>query len=157
MFNPVIKSAALAVAILLSSDCFAACPPKIVNGKTVAMSADECKAWIAMQPGPEQIARSAALSTAMQGIQIVSKSTPALNATYPVGLQEQVSMLSEQLSILSQGTFSDGATTLAWKDNGGAYHVFPTTESFSAFSKAFRAYVAGLERGHAPTNPVAIP
>jgi hypothetical protein len=134
-----------------------ACPPNVINGKTVAMSSDECTAWTAAQPTQAQLSSTAAMAAASQGIRIISASSSALNGTYPVTPQDQAAIQAQQVSILTQHTFLNGQTTLPFADISGAYHLFPSTVSFAAFATAYGAYVSQLQMGKAPSNPVTIP
>lgn len=135
----------------------ASCPPNVINGQVIPMSASECSAWTNAQPTTAQLATAAALAKAQQGIQIVSSATSTLNGTYPIDAQAQSFVQAQQVSILTQRTFTNGQTTMPWADTSGAVHLFPNTATFTAFAKAYGAYVIQLQLGKIPASPVTIP
>lgn len=91
------------------------------------------------------------------GLAITSTSTPTLNATYPCDSTTQSHVQAEVISILLNGAFVGGGTTLAWPDASGAVHQF-SLAAFKAFATAQAAFVAaGLaaQAGLSSTLPPA--
>jgi hypothetical protein len=90
--------------------------------------------------------RTAAAAALERGIALTSTSTPALNGTYPLGvdplLRQPVTglMTAEQVLIAVHGKFSNGQTTRAWHDGGGTPHEF-TTAQFSEFAAGAAQFV----------------
>ncbi|MDE2468202.1 MAG: hypothetical protein KGL35_05540 [Bradyrhizobium sp.] len=74
-------------------------------------------------------------------VTITSTSTPALNGSYGITAQDQAHVLSEVQSIMLNGTFADGSSTVAWPDASGVVHTFSVAE-FKAFATAIGAFVA---------------
>jgi len=94
---------------------------------------------------PAKIPASQSYAAALAaGCQIVSTSTPALNGTYALDPQPLSNVTSEQVYIATTGKFTNGQTTRAWADAGGAFHVFPSTAVFTAFAEAIAQYVDSL-------------
>ena len=96
------------------------------------------------------------------GLGIISTSTAALSATYPVNATAQAEISAEVTAILLNGTFADGAATVVWLDVTGAQHTF-TLAQFRTFASAVAGYVSGWTKfangivTTAPTQPVTIP
>ena len=128
-----------------------------------------------MQPGDraatsDEIAAAQALQPPdlNAGLAIISTATSALNATYVINPPQ---MMAEVLYIqvtTSEGAakFSNGQTTKAWPDIGGAFHTF-TTAQFITLAKACAQYVDAVLAQIAvvqasgtpiwPTQPMTIP
>lgn len=75
-------------------------------------------------------------------VAVTSTGTPALSASYGITEQDQAHVLSEVQSLMLNGTFADGSTTVAWPDASGVVHTFSVAE-FKAFATAMGAFVAG--------------
>lgn len=97
------------------------------------------------------------------GLSITSNSTPSLNAVYSASPNTITYVNSEVVSILLNGTFTGGSSTLQWADITGTLHTFPSTDSFKAFATVLGAFVNGaiqVEIGASttlPSNSVTIP
>lgn len=74
------------------------------------------------------------------GCQISSTSTPALNGTYAADPVSQQHIAAEIVSIMLNGTFTDGTTTIEWLDVSGATHAFTIAE-FKSFATAHAGFV----------------
>ncbi len=96
------------------------------------------------------------------GFQVTSTSTPAINGTYPCDATTQQQINAEITSLLLNGTFTDGTTSLVWSDKSGAEHIFEVTQ-FKAFATRLAAFVTGCvkaTKGRAtglPVQPATIP
>jgi hypothetical protein len=77
------------------------------------------------------------------GLAVTSTATAALNGTYAVDPTTQFNINSEVVSILTNGTFTNGQTTKPWPDASGAVHTFTTTQ-FKTFATAVSNYIDGL-------------
>jgi hypothetical protein len=123
------------------------------------------EAWVAdgntADPAPSPTLAQQALALLSAGCAIVSTGTPALDGTYPTDAASQQYVTSEVTSILLNGTFTDGATDLAWIDVSGTPHDF-TIPEFKALATALAAFVTGCVKcttGQAdalPAQPVTI-
>jgi hypothetical protein len=80
------------------------------------------------------------------GLTITSTSTPAIDGTYPATPNAVSYVQAEMLSILANGTFADGATTLQWADATGALHTFPSVAVFKLFATAIGTFVAAATK-----------
>ena len=100
---------------------------------------------------PPQISLAQQANAAMFGsVQLVSSSSPALEATYAIDAETQGDLQAEVLAYETNGQFLDGQTTIQWPDTGGALHTF-TAAQFKAFATAIGAYV-GLLKSIRRTN-----
>jgi hypothetical protein len=91
------------------------------------------------------------------GLIITSGSAAALNGTYPCDDVTQSEIQAEMISLLANGTFADGGTTIAWADTSGAAHTMTPTQ-FKAVATAIGAFVAGsvkVMKGQSATLPAA--
>jgi len=55
------------------------------------------------------------------------------------------------------GKFPAGQTALAWTDASGFVHQFQTITQWQAFATAMGDFVAAIDLGQSPTQPVTIP
>ena len=77
------------------------------------------------------------------GITITSSSNSTLNGTYDVSSSTQQHINAEVTSILLNGVFADGTSSVIWLDTSNASHTFNVVE-FKAFASAIASYVAAL-------------
>lgn len=90
-------------------------------------------------------------------VAITSMSTPALDGSYTISNQDQAHISAEVQSLMLNGTFADGSSTVAWPDASGAVHTFSVAE-FKAFATAIGAFVAACYKvlnGTSTTLPSA--
>jgi hypothetical protein len=119
-----------------------------------AVQGGELVPYIYPVPAPTLAQQATALLSA--GLTITSTSTPAIDGTYPATPTAVSYVNAEMLSILANGTFADGATTLQWADATGALHTFPSVAVFKLFATAIGAFVAAatkVEIGASTTLP----
>lgn len=120
------------------------------------------------QPGATQTCQAAAQAVMANraaylavvrpaSVQIVSTSTPALNASYPIDAISQQKVQAISLYIAVNSKFPAGQATQAWPDATGAMHQFQTTAQWQAFATAIGDFVAATDRGETPAQPMAIP
>lgn len=105
---------------------------------------------------PPTLAQQAAALLAT-GLAITSTATAALDATYPANMTAQAQINAEVTSILLNGTFADGTSTIEWLDVTGAAHAF-TVAQFKTLATAIGAFVSGCIKcmnGQATTPPSA--
>lgn len=74
------------------------------------------------------------------GCQVVSSGTPALSGTYPTDAASQAHINAEATSILLNGTFTDGTSSIVWLDVAGDPHTFSIAQ-FKTLATALAAYV----------------
>lgn len=77
------------------------------------------------------------------GLTISSTSTPAVNGTYAVDANTQVHMLSEIVSINTNGAFADGTTSIAWQNWAQTATAIFTVALFKELVTAVGAFVSG--------------
>jgi len=94
-------------------------------------------------PTPTNAQAAAALIA--QGVTITSTSTPTLNGVYACDPSAQANIDSTMISILANGVFVNGGTTLAWLDLSGSPHVFPSVTEFKGFATAIGEIVAQVD------------
>lgn len=101
-------------------------------------------------------------STALAGgCQIASTSTPSLNATYACTPSAIMNIQAEMISILVNGTFTNGNGSISWPDVTGTPRTF-TVAQFKAFATAMGGFVGTLSpiasgmTGTLPTLPLTI-
>lgn len=108
-------------------------------------------------PPPEPTLPQQAAALLGTGLAITSTATPALNATYPATPAVQQQVIAEVTSILLNGTFADGTSTIEWPDVTGVGHAF-TVAQFKALASAIAAFVSGCVKclnGQSTTLPSA--
>lgn len=104
---------------------------------------------------PTLAEQAAALLAA--GLTISSTSTPALDGTYATDSVSQQHIQAEIIAILTNNTFAEGTSSIAWLDAAGASHTF-TVAQFKAFATAVAAFVSGClwcMNGQSTTLPSA--
>jgi len=90
-------------------------------------------------------------------MQLVSTSTPALNASYPIDATSQQRVQAISLYVTVNNKFPAGQTMQAWPDVTGTMHLFSTTAQWQAFATAMGDFVAAVDLGLTPSQPVNIP
>lgn len=121
-----------------------------------AVSAGALVSYTPPTPAPTLAQQAAAMLSA--GLTITSTSTPALNGAYACDMTAQNHIQAEMISILVNGVFADGETTLVWPDVAGVTHTFPTVAAFKAFATSVAAFVAACAKvvnGTLATLPAA--
>lgn len=89
-------------------------------------------------------------------IQIVSTSTPALNGTYPLALEQNLGEVAEY--VMAKSAFPDGLSSMPVPDVTGAIHVFSSASQFMAFVEAMADLQTALDTGQAiSAQPQTIP
>jgi hypothetical protein len=142
------------------------CAQPVTSDKPGYTTIDSSDArWIAFQA--LLAAQQSFAAAVLAGVVITSTATPALNGTYPCDRSTQQDIVSEQVFIASESTFTNGGTTIAWPDITGTFHSFPSTTEFTAFAKAIGQYVQALKAALAtaqaggayvaPSNAFTIP
>jgi len=90
-------------------------------------------------------------------VAITSTGTPALDGSYAITAADQLHIQAEVQSIMLNGAFADGSSTVAWPDTSGAVHTFDVTQ-FKAFATAVGSFVAACYKvlnGSSTTLPSA--
>ena len=95
--------------------------------------------WPPPPPAPTLAQQAAALLTGT--VAITSTATPTLSGDYTVTQADQNHLMAEIQSIMLNGTFADGASTVYWPDNTGVLHTFTIAE-FKTFGMALGSFVA---------------
>lgn len=90
------------------------------------------------------------------GLALTSTGTPALNGTYGADAATIAYVNSEMTSLLKNGVFADGSTSVYWPDAGGALHVFNVAQ-FEGFAAALAAFVAGARKCIIGVSGAALP
>jgi hypothetical protein len=133
-------------------------PPQVGWGATQAGGV-----WTFTAPpaAPAPTLTQQATALLATGCAIVSTATPALNATYACDAESRADILSEMVSILAVGAFTNGSASLAWPDVTGAQHTF-TVAQFKALATSLGGFVGTLKplaagaTGALPAQPVTI-
>ena len=86
-----------------------------------------------------------AMNALYNGVTITSLSTPAINATYACDSQTTGDINAEITSIMLNGVFADGLSTIQWPDAVGGLHTFSITQ-FKTFATALAAFVSGIRK-----------
>jgi hypothetical protein len=128
--------------------------PAVVSGVNTALTAQI--ATLQAQIASLEAGGAAPAPTPAPTMQLVSTSTPALNGAYAVDSATQQRAAAVSLYIQVNGKFPAAQTALSWPDASGAPHVFPTTAEFQAFATALADFVAALDLGQTPAQPVTI-
>jgi hypothetical protein len=113
--------------------------------------------FVAANPPPAPTLAQQAAALLFGGCHVTSTGTPALSATYPCDPTAQQQINAEITSILLNGTFADGETTIGWLDATGASHTFSIAE-FKALATEIAAFVSGCIKvinGQSTTLPSA--
>jgi hypothetical protein len=104
-------------------------------------------------PAPSIAQQAVALQAG--GLAVSSSSDSALDATYPCDSLAQQHVSAEVVSLLLNGTFTDGATTISWLDVEGNAHEL-SIDQFKALATAIAVFVTGCARcasGQSTTLP----
>jgi hypothetical protein len=110
------------------------------GGAVVSISATDARV-VAFQAA--QAAQASYNSAIAAGLAVTSTATPALSATYGIDAGAQFNITAETVSILTNGTFTNGQSTRNWADVSGAFHTF-TVAQFKTFATAIAGYVDEL-------------
>lgn len=80
-------------------------------------------------------------------VTVTSASTPSLNGTYTITATDQAHLQAEISSIMLNGTFADGTSTVEWPDtaNPPVNHAFNVTQ-FKTFAIAIGSFVAACAK-----------
>ena len=92
----------------------------------------------------QQLAQQAAALIA-GGLAVTSTATAALSGTYAADTTTISYVNSELNSILLNGTFADGTSTVEWPDSSGTLHAFDVAQ-FKTLAAALGAFVAGIRK-----------
>ena len=92
-------------------------------------------------PATPTLAQQAAALLAT-GLAITSTATAALDATYSASATAQAQINAEVTSILLNGTFADGTSTIDWLDVSGVSHTF-TIAQFKLLATKIAIFVSG--------------
>jgi hypothetical protein len=90
-------------------------------------------------------------------MQVASTAEPALNGTYAIDPASQQKVQAISLYIAVNGKFPGGQSQQAWKDAAGIVHVFTSTAEWQALATAMADFVAAIDLGQTPSQPVTIP
>ena len=74
-------------------------------------------------------------------VAVKSTSTSALDGSYTITAQDQQHLNVEVVSLMLNGTFTDGTPSVAWPDAKGVVHTFDAAQ-FKAFATAIGSFVA---------------
>lgn len=80
-----------------------------------------------------------------------------MNGAYAIDPTSQQKAQAISLYIAVNGKFPAGQSAQAWPDASGAVHSFPTIAEWQAFATAMGDFVAAIDLGQTPAQPVAIP
>lgn len=126
-------------------------PPTGMTYASIADSDPRYTAWQAFEAGAVAM-RNALLN----GLQIVSTSTPALNGTYAIDAATQQNISAVASGIASRNRVPGGGSTFNYFDMAGAPHAFSAT-NFLNFAAAAEDYIYALSQGTIGPQPVTIP
>jgi hypothetical protein len=98
------------------------------------------------------------------GLTVTSTSTPVVNGTYGIRAQDQQTINAVETFVLKNNAFpGSSGTSLAYQDQSGTFHVFPSLTVWSEFANAVANYIADLKMYAAgapgsslPSNSVTI-
>lgn len=110
--------------------------------------------WLNAGNTPDPATSVAAPITSMQ---LISTAMPALNGAYAIDVASQQKVQAISLYVAVNGKFPAGQAQQAWPDAGGVLHFFPTTALWQAFASAMADFVAAVDLGQSPAQPVTIP
>ena len=94
------------------------------------------------------------MSEHLTGVVLKSTSTPALNGTYDLVHREGMTAIT--LYEFMNGSFPNGAATIAWSDMHEFIHTF-TSAHWRAFVSAMTDYTTSLTQRSTPPQPLVIP
>ena len=95
-------------------------------------------------------------------VTVTSTSTASLYSVYTISQLDQDHLDAEVTSILLNGTFADGTTSIVWPDSSNVTHTF-TVAQFKTFASALASFVANcikVIKGISttlPSNQLSIP
>lgn len=92
-------------------------------------------------PSAAQLLAAKAQTILAGTVAIASTSTPALDGSYTITVQDQQHIAVEVQSLMLNGTFADGTASVVWPDATGTLHTFDAAQ-FKAFATALGAFVA---------------
>jgi hypothetical protein len=90
-------------------------------------------------------------------MQVASTAAPTLNGVYAIDPATQQKVQAISLYIAVNGKFPAGQMALPWPAGGGTLHQFQTTAEWQAFATAMGDFVAAVDLGQTPSQPVTIP
>lgn len=102
-------------------------------------------------PSPQLTPQQAAEALLAAGLAVTSTSTPGLNGTYGLAPSDQSALTAMQVAILSGVT-----PPTTYIDSMGSHGPF-TPQQLTALAVAAFQYVAAVEQGQSPSQPVTIP
>jgi hypothetical protein len=129
-------------------------PPPL--GFTLVQSDAAAPGW-KWSPTGGFVAPAVAKPLLENAMQVVSSSTPALNGYYSTDPATQQKVQAISLYISVNGKFPAGQAAMPWPDANGAMHQFQTTAQWQAFATAMGDFVAAVDLGQTPVQPVTIP
>jgi hypothetical protein len=118
--------------------------------------------WVLQSLPTPTLQQSAAALLRAGTFQVQSSSTAALSGTYACDTATNNRVLAELVSILTNGSFTNGEGTRTWPQAGGAEPSF-TIAQFRAFATAMGDWIDALDLaattggGSIPTQPSVIP
>lgn len=131
------------------------------QGKVIVAGTDDQPVAIDPVVPPPSLADQAAALLA-GGLAVTCTGTPARSATYPCDAATQQEIVAEMVSILANGCFADGESTIQWPDSGGVSHGFDI-DGFKALATAIGAFTQPVLRimrtnvGSLPAATATIP
>ena len=110
---------------------------------------------IGSPPGPSPAEQAIALL--VSGLTVTSTGTPDRSGVYPCSALIMAEITSELVSIMANGAFADGSTTILWHDTAGADHEFdiPGFKELATKIGAFTQPLLRIIRTDAGTLPPA--
>jgi len=116
----------------------------------------DCRVGDRQATDAEVAAWQAAHAAPVNFVQVNSTSTPALNSTYLYDTAHIQDMMATSLYIQVNGKFPAGQAAFPWYDSNGAVRMFTSPAQFQTFASAMADYVAMLNIGQTPTEPITI-
>ena len=115
-------------------------------------------------PAPVRTLAQQAAALLSGTVTVTSASTPSLNGTYTITATDQAHLDAEITSILLNGIFADGTSTVEWPDTATppVNHAF-TVAQFKTLASAIAAFVAACAKcingvsATLPSNQLSIP
>jgi hypothetical protein len=109
------------------------------------------QAWLGAGNTPQPVPAPSAAETAQAtyaaalavGLVTTWSTSTGLNGIYALDQTTQFNMTAETVSILTNGSFTNGATTRNWPNAAGAFQSF-TLAQFKALASAIALYLDGL-------------
>jgi hypothetical protein len=130
----------------------------VAQGEGKVIIAGDGGVPIAVDPAvPAPTLAEQALTLLNGGVAVTSTGMPARSGTYSADANTQQEILGEMVSILANGTFTDGTDTIAWPDGAGATHNFdlPGFKELSTVIGAFAQPCLRIIRTGTGTLPPA--